>query len=153
MASFVYNESELQMDSQMILCIEENDGTSIDTRLFIGWDEIENNFFVRGRRQDTRTSSYIPYAFHCDYSRDLYDFIEFTVGKSGSKSIVLYNFNNIQSLDVSELSYEFFEENLDKNYEIAAYDDVKIKRSKIVKYLRMIRNMYNYDNTDDDTQV
>ena len=153
MTSFIYSDSELQMDSQMILCIEENDETSIDTRLFIGWNESENNFFVRGRRQDTSRSSFVPYAFHCDYSRDLYDFIEFTVGKLGRKSIVLYNFNNIQSLDLSDLSYEFFEENLDKNYEIAAYDHVKIKRSKFVKYLRMIRNMYNYDNTDNDTQV
>ncbi len=31
------------------------------------------------------------------------------------------------------------------NYEIAAYDGVKLKRVQIKKYLRMLKNMYNWD--------
>jgi len=41
MSDFLYNDSELQMDTQFILCIEEHDNkkdeNSIDTRLFIGY--------------------------------------------------------------------------------------------------------------------
>ena len=151
MSSFLYNDSELQMDSHLILCIEEHDkptdNSSIDTRLFIGWNRPTNDYFIRGKREDTRISDYVPYAFHCGSLRDLYTFIEFVTGEKGDKSITLYNYNNIVNLSVtSELTYEFFENNMDLNYEIAGYDDYKLNKNKIMSYLRMLKNSYNWDN-------
>jgi hypothetical protein len=150
MSIFLYNDSELQMDSQLILCIEEHDKikdkSSIDTRLFIGWNTPTNDYFIRGKRLDTRTSNYVPYAFHCECVHDLYNFIEFTTGKKGYKSITLYNYNNMDNLSVdSELTYEFFENNMESNYEIAGYDGVKIKKSEVMSYLRLLKKTYNWE--------
>lgn len=149
MSNFLYNDSELQMDSKLILLIEERDKRNeIDTRLFISWCNIDNDYFVRGKRCDNDTKTFVPYAFHCDNEDDLYDFIEFVVGLRKTTSVVLYNFNNTEGILTDELNYEFFEENIDKNYEIAGYDNVKLKRHMITKYLRMLKNMYNWDNTN-----
>jgi hypothetical protein len=151
MSDFLYNDSELQMDSKLILCIEEHDSNrfydSVDTRLFIGWSNIDQDYYVRGKRQDTDSKEFVPYAFRCEHTDDLYDFIEFVVGQYSCASITLYNYNNIDSIltNDDELTYEFFEENMDRNYEIAAYDEVVLKRSQITKYLRMLKNTYNWE--------
>ena len=35
---------------------------------------------------------------------------------------------------------------MDRNYEIAAYDGINLRRREIKKYLRLLKNMYNWDN-------
>ncbi len=148
MSDFLYTDSELQMDTQLILCIEECDNilsySPVDTRLFIGWSLEHKDYFVRGRREDLRTSNYVPYTFHCDSARDLYDFIKLIMGQS-KVNLILYNFNNIDSMKLNEVTYEFFENSMDKNYEISGYDNNKLKRSEILKYLRVLRNTYNWE--------
>lgn len=150
MSDFVYNDSELQMNSNLILCIEEYDSmnycNSIDTRLFIGWNDQDAEFFIRGKRLDIGLNEFVPYAFHCNSTNDLYDFIKIVVGPERNKSVTLYNFNNLHdyhnNIDYSELTYEFFEQHMDRNYEIVAYDNVKISRSEIKKYLNILKKMY-----------
>jgi hypothetical protein len=147
MADFMYNDSELQMDTHFILCIEEHDNkkdrSSIDTRLFIGYSSKYDDYYIRGKRQDIGSREFVPYAFRCDSTNDLYDFIKFAVCPHSKTSIILYNFNNLEGYSNDELTYEFFEENIDRNYEVAAYDNVKMKRNQITKYLRMLKNTYN----------
>jgi len=150
MADFYYNDSELQMDSSLILCIEEHDNVqnvdSVDNRIFIGYDIRDDDYYVRGKRQDTRKCEYVPYAFHCDSTSELYDFIEFVVGgRCDNISIVLYNFNNISYEPTDSLTYEFFEEQMDTSYEIAAYDRVELNRDVMIKNLEMLKNMYNWE--------
>lgn len=150
MAEYFYNDSELQMNTTFILCIEElhdtNHSFPIDTRLFIGWDEQNDDFFIRGRRQDRNSRDFVPFAFHCETSHELYDFIKFTMSNNRA-NVILYNFNNTDKINIDELTYEFFENLIDKNYEISGYDDIRLNRSRIVKYLRMLRNTYNWDNS------
>jgi hypothetical protein len=145
MADFLYNDSELQMDTQFILCIEEYDNRSIDTRLFIGYSSRDDDYFVRGKRQDIGSKEFVPYAFRCESTNDLYDFIEFAIGPRSRSSVILYNFNNLEGIHDDDLTYEFFEEHIDRDYEVAAYDHVKLKRSQIKKYLRMLKNTYNWE--------
>lgn len=144
MTDLLYNGSELQMDSKLILCIEEKTNqNSIDNRLFIGWSNKDNDYYVRGRRQ---FKDCVPFAFRCESTDKLYDFIKFIV-ETNNVSIILYNYNNIDSLGVvnyDELTYEFFEEYIDKHYEITAYDNIKVKRSQIKKHLKMLRELYNW---------
>lgn len=149
MSSFLYNDSELQMDTNVILCIEEHDNpadkSSIDTRLFVGWDWENGDYFIRGKRQDTINSNYVPYAFHCDSTRDLCNFIGFTLGKNTFKSLTLYNFNNLEGFESeSDMTYEFFEEHMDPLYEMAGYDYIKISNRQLMSYLRILQNTYNW---------
>lgn len=153
--SKLYNDSELQMYSALILCIEEhddeNDDKSIDNRLFIGRNYMDNNYFVRGKRHDINARKYVPYALQYISANSLYDFIKFVMGTKENVSISLYNYNNINvrynnyndSIEYclpcyDELTYEFFEEHMDKNYEISAYDNVKLKRSEVTKLLKFL---------------
>ncbi len=137
------------MDTNLILCIEDHDDpsdkSSIDNRLFIGWDWSNKDYLIRGKRQDTTVSNYVPFSFHCDSTRSLMDFIKLAMGKNTFKSITLYNFNNLEGLDTdSELTYEFFEEHMDHQYEISGYDYVKIGNRELMSYVRMLQATYNW---------
>ena len=146
MSDFIYNDSNLQMNSQLILCIKEHDNTkdklSIDTIMFIGWSYTDNLYYIRGKRQDISKNNFVPYAFKCENEIDLYNFIEFVVGSNNTSSIILYNFNNISEMECNDITYEFLEENMDINYEIAGYDKVKVERLEIVKCLKMLKNIF-----------
>ena len=143
-----YKDSDIQSYSLLILCIEEQDSkivkSSIDNRLFIGWNNLTNEYFIRGRRQDTSVSNYVPYAFQSKYTNDVYDFIEFVVDRKGKKNITLYNFNNIINFD--DVTYEFLEDNMDRDYEIVGYDNVKLAADEVKRQLRLLKNIYNWIN-------
>ena len=137
-----YNDSELQMNSQLILCIKEHDTNhSVDTILFIGWSHIDNVYYMRGKRQDICDKNFVPYAFHSENDYDLSSFVEFVIGTKKTSSIILYNFNNINEMNCNDITYDFLEEHIDINYEIAGYDNVKVRRLELVKYLRMLKNI------------
>jgi hypothetical protein len=141
-----YNDSNLQMNSQLILCIKEYDNTkdksSVDTIMFIGWSYTDNLYYIRGKRQDISDKNFVPYAFKCENEIDLYNFIEFVVGSNNTSSIILYNFNNISEMECNDITYEFLEENMDINYEIAGYDKVNVARLEIVKCLKILKNIF-----------
>jgi hypothetical protein len=145
-ADIVYNDSELQSQSCLILCIEEHDSKinpcSIDTRLFIGWNNETQEYFLRGKRQDTSVSNFVPYGFDSEFTDDVYEFIEFVLGVRGKKSITLYNFNNINNF--SEVTYEFLEKYMDTNYEIVGYDNVKLQPKQVKSQLRLLKKIYNW---------
>jgi hypothetical protein len=142
MGDLLYNDSKLQMESRLILCLEEHDAENInspvDTRLFIGWDSLTNEFYVKGRRQDTQISDYVPFSFRFRSTIDVYEFVVFVMGKKDTTSIILYNYNNMSSLYDEELTYEFFQDNLDKNYEIAGYDSMKLNINLFIKLLGLL---------------
>ena len=143
MSEYFYNDSELQMTTNLILCIEEIDNENpsfpIDTRLFIGSGVSEGVpiYYIRGKRQDLITTDYVPFAFNTKSIDNLYEFIKFTMLCSRI-NLTLYNFNNIAKEKLTKLTYEFFENLMDKNYEIAGYDNMKLTRTRITKYIKMV---------------
>ena len=140
-----YNDSDLQMNSQLILCIKEHDSekniNSIDTIMFIGWSYTDNVYYIRGKRQDISDKNFVPYAFKSENENNVYNFMEFVVGFKETSTIILYNFNNISEMECNDITYEFLEENMNLNYEIAGYDNVKLKRLEILKCLKMLKNV------------
>ena len=144
--TFTYNDSNLQMNSQLILCIKGldsiEDNNSIDNIMFIGWDYTDNVYYIRGKRQDILDRNFVPYAFKCENEYDTYNFIEFVIGCKNLSSIILYNFNNISEMHYNDITYEFLEENIDINYEISGYDNVKVTCSPIVSCLKMLKNVF-----------
>ena len=151
--SKVYPDSELQMESKLVLCIQEidenNEISPIDTIMFIHWHEVEHYYLITGRRQDTQRLSPAPFSINCDSTRDLSEIIQFIVGKN-KINVILYNINKYYNIkNVNDLTYEFFESHIHKKYEISGYNDMYCKRKQMSKYLRMLKNTYNYDDTDD----
>uniref|UniRef100_A0A6C0IWN8 Uncharacterized protein n=1 Tax=viral metagenome TaxID=1070528 RepID=A0A6C0IWN8_9ZZZZ len=156
-----YLDSDLQHTSQMVLCIEEMDGRpgkekDVDTRVFIVFDYECGGWHILGKRTDTRSISSVPFKFLSFSPEDIWTFMELIIGKAfmpmpsrnsfENCSISIYNFNNLNECeDLDDLTYEFFEENMDKSYEIAAYDEVSLSKRYIVRVLEMMEKFYNVE--------
>ncbi len=143
-------DSELQMNTQFILCVEEvvkemhelGVKDPIDNRLFIGWNECDSTFFVRGCRNMNvvgEINPAVPFAFQCNSANSLVEYIKLTFDNNMKININLYNYNNIQNEYYSDLTYEFFNDLRDKHYSVICYDDVDMSRKLIMRYLRLLQ--------------
>jgi hypothetical protein len=155
---YEYLDSQLQHSSQMVLCIEELDGRKgrekeVDTRLFIVYDYDCGGWHIFGKRTDTKTVSSVPFKFLSFSKEDIWNFIEFVIGKtflplfgdsnSENCNVMLYNYNNLDERSLDDLTYEFFENNMDSNYEISGYDEVLLRKKFIYRMLYMLEKFYN----------
>ena len=151
-----YNDTHLQMDSNLILVIEEKEPDNpgdIDNRIFIGFDHEYDCFYLRGRRCDIANSNNVPYAFQSESSDELANFLFFTVcGGPLSSTLMkkidvsLFNYNNITDWDLEDLTFEFFEDNMDRDYEIISYTNIEVHcTSMLLKWIKMIRAFFNLD--------
>jgi hypothetical protein len=147
-----YNESDLQMHSNLILVIEEKEPDNpgnIDNRIFIGFNSDNNCYYLRGRRCDVANSKNVPYAFQTESSHELANFLFFTVcggplHENKKIDVSLFNYNNITDWDLEDLTFEFFEENIDRDYEIIGYTNIEVySTSMLLKWIKMIRAFYN----------
>lgn len=140
----VYTDSDLQNNSELVLCIEEHDDEKhpniIDTRLFIFWDEMSSSYVIAGKRKG---SQLIPYVFHCDDSTAVITFVQLTIGDRPC-SMTYYNYNTLSK--EKEITYEYFEDNMDEYYEIVAYDGVKINYKKLKNTLSSLKRIFGAKN-------
>jgi hypothetical protein len=126
----------------LVLKIVENIGTNPDTILYVLYDKSKHRYVIRGSRQETKTVKTCSYSFECKSSRDLVDFIKFLIDSSNDVSYILYNYDNLPFTS-NEITYEFLSEYDNIRYEISGYDNQKLKRKELLKYLRMLRNIFN----------
>jgi len=130
----------------LVLKIEEYDidTSSLDTTLYVLYDKNEHHFVIRGQRFSKVMDS-CTYSFNCEFAKDLADFISFVICKRNKWSYSLYNYDNLPQTS-DEVTYDFFKRNDSKVYELGGYDNQKFKRKKLLKTLRMLRNVFNYYN-------
>ena len=143
---------EKEIDSCLVVCFEEHENDDgedkIDTRLFVTYDHATESYVVNGKRQDIfskkgrNKTNLKPFVFCAEESSDIADFILLAFSKNNSLSYIMYNYNNLPD-DACELTYEFMESNMDRRYEIAAFDNVDIRRTHIRRLVRLTKNMYN----------
>ena len=152
------DDYETELNSCLVLCIEEHDNTnvnsdntindnnSIDTRIFISYNEASNMYIINGKRLDltknSKTAFFQPFMFCADSSNDVLDFLSLTLDIKSQFSYTLFNYNNL-SYDKADITYSFMEDNIDRRYEIAAYDGVGYSRKKFRQLVRMTKVMYN----------
>jgi hypothetical protein len=131
----------------LVLKLEEYDSSNheLDTVLYIFYDSRTDHYVIRGKRIDTLTWKSHCYSFECEVSKiyDLIDFIQLLIDKGNYISFTLYNYDNLPEYS-NDVTYEFLKENDDVRYEIVGYDKLKPTRSKFVKYLRVLRSVFNY---------
>jgi hypothetical protein len=116
-----------------------------DTTLYIFYDKSIHRYVIRGQRRETSTLKSCTYSFECEFAKDLVDFIKFLIDKENKVSYILYNYDNLP-LTSNETTFEFLKEFDDKVYEISGYDNKKLKRKYLLKNLRMLRNIFNFNN-------
>lgn len=128
----------------LVLKLEEIDINSgkLDTSIYILYDVKNKYYVVRGKRQYDSLS----YSFTCECEKKLVDFLEYIICSFNLVNEKLYNYVNL-SYDSNNITFEFLEENEYKINELSGYDNVKkIKRCKLLKTLRILKNVFNYYN-------
>jgi hypothetical protein len=127
----------------LILKIQEYIDGELDTTLFILYDKNEEYYLVTGKRSviNAKPPS-IPYSFQCEYASDLIDLISFVICKKSTISYTLYNYDDLP-INSYDIDYEYLKE-LDGKYELAGYDNQNYNKKELLKYLRMLRNVFNY---------
>jgi len=131
----------------LVLKIEEYDTTvkELDTTVYILYDKEEHKYVVRGRRRYTQEHPSCTYSFDCEYANDLVDFLKYIICKENTINEVLYNYDNLPATS-SEITFEFLQENDERTYEISGYNGLKCTRKRLLRNLRMLRNVFNYYN-------
>jgi len=129
----------------LILKFEEYIDNELDTTLFILYDVNKELYLIRGKRNHVSGKSYpVAYSFSCNYASELIDFISFIICKKSKINYTLYNYNDLPK-DEEKIDYEYLKELGDNSgYELAGYDNQNYNKKEILKYLRMLRNVFNY---------
>ena len=136
---------EFTVPDTLVLKIIEYDEFKTDTKLYILYDKSIHRYVIRGSRQDTSHVKTSTYSFECEFAKDLVDFIDFLIDHSNTVSYILYNYDNLPALS-NDITYDFLTEHDNIRNEIAGYDNQVIKRKDLLKHLRMLRNIFNYNN-------
>ena len=123
------------------------DTMATDTNIYILYDTKNYNFVVRGCRKWTPKQKSATYSFVCDDEEELSYFLKYLICKNNKVNEILYNYDNLP-LDSNEITFDFLNNYEHSDYEISGYNNKSFSRHRILKNLRMLKNIYNIYNTD-----
>jgi hypothetical protein len=131
----------------LVLKLEEYDIPSniLDNTLYVIYDKKEKNYIVRGKRFSTLKTPSCSYSFICENTKDLAFFISYIIDYNNNVNEILYNYDNLP-YDSKDITFDFLNESDDKNYEISGYNNVIFCKKKLLKNLKMLKNVFNYYN-------
>lgn len=133
-------------DTLVLKIVEHDDQTNkVDTTLYVFYDQSTRRYVIRGNRRETPRLDSCVYSFECKTVNDLADFVQFVIDRNNYVSYILYNFDNLPSAS-DDVTFEFLSGNDDISYEIAGYDNESLIRSDLVRNLRMVKTVFNYNN-------
>jgi hypothetical protein len=121
----------------------EKETNEIDTTLYILYDNKRHVYVLRGQRRWTPRTRSCTYSFECEFAKDLAYFIQYVICPHNRVNETLFNYDNLSN-DSNEITYEFLHDYDHRDYELAGYDNKKFRRERLLKNLRMLRNVYNY---------
>jgi hypothetical protein len=122
--------------------VEENSG-KIDTTVYVIYDKKNHKYLIRGSRILSPKYEPCAYSFECEYAHELVDFIQYLFCPSNKLNEILYNYDNLPG-NSNDITFDFLNENAYEDYEISGYNDLTFKRRRLLKILRMLRNVFNY---------
>lgn len=121
----------------------ESDTDKIDTTMYIIYDKKNHNYLIRGRRRWVPGTQPSAYSYECEFASDLADFIQYIVCPENKVNEILYNYNNLPE-NPNEITFDFLNEHDRSDYEISGYNSKKLNRNRLLRNLRMLRNVSNY---------
>jgi hypothetical protein len=119
------------------------DKREIDTTLYILYDKRSHRYLVRGQRKWCPRHQSCTYSFECEFASDLADFIQYIICPHNKVNEILYNYDNLPD-NSNEITFEFLHDYDHSDYEISGYNNKKLKRCRLLRNLRMLRNVFNY---------
>ena len=115
----------------------------LDNTMYIIYDKKNHNYLIRGRRRWSHRKQCCTYSYECEYANDLADFIKYLVCPDNKVNEILYNYNNFPE-NPDEITFDFLNENDHSDYEISGYNNKMLKRRRLLRNLRMLRNVFNH---------
>ena len=139
--------TEFTVPDCLVLKLEEVECVTkkVDTTVFIFYDKKQHNYVIRGQRRWTPTHQSCTYSFVSEDVNHLADFLQYVICKSSTVNEILYNYDNLP-VDSNEITFNFLNEYDHDDYEISGYNNEKLGRKRLLKNLRMLRNVFNYYN-------
>jgi hypothetical protein len=118
------------------------DRKEVDTTVYIIYDKSQHKYVVRGQRKWTPKHQSCTYSFDCEFAHDLADFLKYIVCPHNKVNEILYNYDNLP-YDSNDITFTFLNEYDHSDYEISGYNEQKFGRKRLLKNLRMLRNVSN----------
>lgn len=132
----------------LVLKLEENDVDThkIDNTIYIIYDTYVKTYIIRGRRgYDSSGINGTTYSFSCDCELDVVDYLEYMICNKNTVNEILYNYTDLPA-ESNEIWFEDLHNDALIHREISGYNNKKIKRKRLLRILRMIKNVFNYYN-------
>ncbi len=128
----------------LVLKIEEHDIDTyyLDNTVFIFYDSRNGCHVIRGKRCNIRGEESPTYSFISGVTSSLIEFLTTVICKENLWTFVLYNFDNLPE-DSNDITYEFLKDNESDLYELSAYDKNAYSKKDLMKYLNVLKNVYN----------
>jgi len=118
------------------------DTQNIDTTVYVLYDKQKHSYVVRGQRRCTKKHQKCTYSFECEFANDLVDFLQYIICPGSMVNETLYNYDNLP-YSSNNLTFDYLKEQDHSDYEISGYDGQTLARKKMLKKLRMLRNVSN----------
>jgi len=127
----------------LVLKLEENDNYNnrLDNTIYIFYDKLEQTYNIRGQRECEGRCG-CTYSYTCANEYHLADYLQYVICSKNTVNEILYNYDNFPINSVN-ISFEFLQEYDHSDYELSGYNDIRLKRKRLVKILRMLRNVFN----------
>jgi len=130
-------------DTLVLKIIEHDvDTKREDSTVFILYDIATHRYVIRGQR-NTTVREYTSYSYEANSSICLEEFLSFLFDRTNEFSFIMYSLTNLPESS-NEITFDFLNDSAVVENEISGYDNQKYKRSKVLKNLRMLRNIFNY---------
>ena len=129
----------------LVLKIQEYVDNKIDNTLYVLYDKNEDLFLLTGKRSGILGRyDCVPYSYYCKYTEELQDFITLLICVTSKISYTLYNCNDLPN-DSDTIDFDCLDElSRNKSFELTGYDNQKYNKKAIMKYLRILKNVFNY---------
>jgi len=121
----------------------ESDTGKLDNTMYVIYDKKNHRYLIRGRRRWSPVLQSCTYAYECEFANDLADFMEYCVCPDNKVNEVLYNYDNLPE-NSDEITFEFLNEHDHSDYELSGYNRQTLTRKRLLRNLRMLRNVFNY---------
>lgn len=122
--------------------VERNTG-KIDNTMYVIYDKKNHKYLIRGRRLWTPIHQCCTYSYECEFAHELSVFIQYLICPDNKVNEILYNYDNLPE-DPSKITFEFLNEYDHGDYEISGYNNKRLKKGRLLRNLRMLRNIFNY---------
>jgi hypothetical protein len=128
----------------LVLMIEEYDIDTVrtDNTVYVLYDQKDEQYVIRGKRQDTKNIKSCDFSFNCKNLKSLEYFISFIICKNNLWTLTLYNYVNLPYRS-ENITYDYLCENASSEIELSGYDKTNYSKENLKNLFKTIKNVFN----------